>query len=640
MKKRMVTLLMALCLLVGLVPFRGFAAELSSEIAIAPQYEDAKNFSDGYAAVKKDGKWGYIDESGNVVVDFKYDWAGKFSEGVAITMILEERAYGYGDTEMVYVAHLIDTKGMDVVLIDHTFDYESGGLITQWYDEEYGGMDPDTELSLDTEWFCNDGVVYAGGCVYRKDGSQILPISYDDLFKPEGWGEEYIYFDYVQATGPCVGGVIPMYAGILGGIGYRQCFYMDTQGNIIKTFAPANEVIGEGIYKVFAPDDGRILVQQIHELEQGEWDYYFHLRLGVMDMEQNWILEPAYIGGFIRLNGDYYTEYGTLTLENESNYWGAVGLNGEILVDFDYAWMGIFSQGYAPAQREDGTCIYLDTQGNTYQIGGIDGGIANVSVCGSFNDKGVAAVYDATTGTAYCILNQPVDGVFPAIRGSELINPSVYFPGYSGTGSPTTTSNVEELVVIEEDGLYGYLRLNLKALVNPFTDVNSSDYYYTPVLWALEKGITSGTSDTAFSPYDSCLRSQVVTFLWRAAGKPAPKSQVNPFVDVKPTDYYYNAVLWAVENGITYGADSTHFEPNGVCNRSQVVSFLYRAFENPPVEGTGTPFKDVQPGAWYASAVQWAVKEGIAYGLSESEFGPNDTCNRSQVVTFLYRAYN
>ena len=177
-------------------------------------------------------------------------------------------------------------------------------------------------------------------------------------------------------------------------------------------------------------------------------------------------------------------------------------------------------------------------------------------------------------------------------------------------------------------------------LENPFKDVKPSDFYYTPVLWALENNITSGTASDEFSPYDSCLRSQVVTFLWRAAGKPKTESTRNPFVDVKPTDYYYNAVLWAVEKGITSGADANHFEPNGVCNRSQVVTFLYRAFGKPPVGNVRNPFTDVSSGDWYASAVLWAVREGITSGLSTTKFGPNDACNRSQVVTFLYRAYN
>ena len=178
------------------------------------------------------------------------------------------------------------------------------------------------------------------------------------------------------------------------------------------------------------------------------------------------------------------------------------------------------------------------------------------------------------------------------------------------------------------------------SVVTAFDDVKSSDYYYDPVLWALDQGITSGLTPTRFSPNDACLRSQVVTFLWRANGEPRATSRNNPFVDVKTTDYFYEAVLWAVEKGITTGADATHFEPNITCNRSQVVTFLYRAFGKPSVSNVSNPFTDVSAGDWYASAVLWAMKKGITNGLSASKFGPNDLCNRSQVVTFLYRAYH
>ena len=175
--------------------------------------------------------------------------------------------------------------------------------------------------------------------------------------------------------------------------------------------------------------------------------------------------------------------------------------------------------------------------------------------------------------------------------------------------------------------------------VNPFTDVSANDYYYESVLWAVKNGITSGITPTTFAPFDLCLRSQAVTFLWRAAGKPEPTATENPFVDVKPTDYYYTAVLWAVENGITYGIDNTHFDPNGGCNRSQVVAFLYRAFGNPPVSSANTPFSDVPANEWYSAAVQWAVANNITHGVSDTSFAPNEACNRSQIVSFLYRAY-
>lgn len=650
MKRRILTLMMTLIFLLSMIPAQAFAAEMTSEIAIAPQYEDAKSFSNGYAAVKKNGKWGYIDETGKVIVDFQYDWAGPFSEGVAIVMTLEDLVYRYGGgdsyTETAYVAHLIDAKGMDVVLTDSSFedstfpDGYSAAPVTEWYDELSGGMTPDVLTELETSWFCNGGVVYAGGPVYRKDGSQILLKSYDDLFIPDSWTWDYPYFDYYCATGPCVDGIIPMYAGLMGSAdGYGQCFYMDTQGNVLRTFTPANWDIGEGICEVFAPDDGRILALQIQEPVEDQWGFYY-TRYGVMDLGGKWIVEPEYINYYIYLGGDFYTDYGTLTLADKDGNWGAVGLNGETLVDFDYTWMSVFSEGYAAARQADGTCVYLDTQGNTYQIGGIDGGIASVSACGAFNSDGVAAVYDTATGKAYCIINQPVNGVFPAIKGSDLMDPSVYFPGYDGTGTPSATPSVEELVAIEENGLYGYLRLNLKALVNPFNDVPVGSFYYESVLWALEKGITSGTSGTSFSPNNDCLRAQVVTFLWRAAGEPTPRKTKNPFVDVNPTDFYYKAVLWAVDKGITNGTDATHFSPMGVCNRAQVVTFLHRAFGSPAAGNATSSFNDVPANSWYATPILWAVREGITNGLSSTAFGPNANCNRAQIVTFLYRAYN
>ena len=173
----------------------------------------------------------------------------------------------------------------------------------------------------------------------------------------------------------------------------------------------------------------------------------------------------------------------------------------------------------------------------------------------------------------------------------------------------------------------------------PFEDVTSSDYYYEPVLWAVDEGITDGVTETEFAPEDTCKRSQVVTFLWRAAGEPKAASRNNPFVDVKSTDYFYEAVLWAVEKGITDGMDETHFEPDGVCNRSQVVTFLYRTFGEPPVGSAANPFTDVPSHKWYATPVLWAVKEGITDGVTETSFAPEKPCTRAQVVTFLYRAY-
>jgi hypothetical protein len=172
---------------------------------------------------------------------------------------------------------------------------------------------------------------------------------------------------------------------------------------------------------------------------------------------------------------------------------------------------------------------------------------------------------------------------------------------------------------------------------NPFTDVKSGSYYYDAVLWAVEQGVTAGTSETTFSPDEGCTRAQVVTFLWRAAGKPDPASSKSPFSDVKEGAYYYNAVLWAVEKGITNGTSDKTFSPDETCTRAQIVTFLWRYEGQPAPAGTSNPFADVKPNAYFGSAVLWAVEKGITNGTSATTFDPEDTCTRAQVVTFLYR---
>jgi hypothetical protein len=169
-----------------------------------------------------------------------------------------------------------------------------------------------------------------------------------------------------------------------------------------------------------------------------------------------------------------------------------------------------------------------------------------------------------------------------------------------------------------------------------FTDVSAGAYYADAVAWAVDEGITGGTSPTTFTPNAPCNRGQVVTFLWRAQGKPEPKTQKNPFTDVSESSYYYKAVLWAYENGITGGTSPTTFSPGTPCTRAQVVTFLWRT-EKKPSAPAGSSFNDVSAGAYYATAVAWAVDEGITGGTTPATFSPDRACTRAQVVTFLYR---
>ena len=173
---------------------------------------------------------------------------------------------------------------------------------------------------------------------------------------------------------------------------------------------------------------------------------------------------------------------------------------------------------------------------------------------------------------------------------------------------------------------------------SPFVDVVSSDWFYAPVMWAVENNITGGIGNNCFGPDNTCVRGQVVTFMWAAAGKPEPKTTVNPFVDVYETDYYYKAVLWAVENNITGGIGNDCFGPLNPCTRNQVVTFLYAAAGKPEIKADQSDFADVATTDWFCKPVMWAVENGITSGIGEGCFGPENPCTRSHIVTFLYKA--
>ena len=203
----------------------------------------------------------------------------------------------------------------------------------------------------------------------------------------------------------------------------------------------------------------------------------------------------------------------------------------------------------------------------------------------------------------------------------------------------------KEIKLTEKNGKYTFTMPASKVTVeamfkaagnNPFIDVPAGSYYEDAVIWAVGKGITTGTSATTFNPNGICTRAQAVTFLWRAAGSPAPKTKVMPFADVKAGSYYYDAVLWAVENGITKGTSETMFSPDATCSRAQIVTFLWRS-QKSPAAGTANPFTDVKASAYYADAVLWAVKEDVTKGTTNTTFSPDANCTRAQIVTFIWR---
>lgn len=231
--------------------------------------------------------------------------------------------------------------------------------------------------------------------------------------------------------------------------------------------------------------------------------------------------------------------------------------------------------------------------------------------------------YSSTTDAG--TKNYDLDEVYytPYSKASKAYEEVLTFTCYGETASETLT---------------GVLTIKVGENVT-FTDVKSDDYFYDAVVWAVNEGITNGITTTTFCPDMSCDRAQVVTFLWRAAGEPTPTSSYMPFTDVDKDDYYYEAVLWAVQEGITEGTSKTTFSPKMTVTRGQVVTFLWRALGEKTVTTTN-PFTDIQSSDYFYSAVLWAVKNDITNGMTTTTFMPEYGCTRGQIVTFLYRAYN
>ena len=323
-------------------------------------------------------------------------------------------------------------------------------------------------------------------------------------------------------------------------------------------------------------------------------------------------------GGTAEGNPDTYTiETRTFTLKNptKSGYtftgWSGTGLTGEnnLTVTIEKGSTG--DRSYTAHWRYNGSGHSY----SYYTIKATAGAGGSISPSGNVSVReGRDQTFTITPDKGYAVANVKIDGK------------SI------GAVKSYTFENVSRTHTIEVI----FMKANGNPQTGVFVDVATGSYYEDAVDWAVENGITKGTDDTHFSPDGICTRAQAVTFLWRTAGSPASKTSTMPFTDVPVGSYYYDAVLWAVENGITKGTSDTTFSPNMTCSRAQIVTFLWRS-EKSPAAGTANPFADVKSTAYYADAVLWAVKENITKGTTSTTFSPNADCTRAQIVTFLWR---
>ena len=348
---------------------------------------------------------------------------------------------------------------------------------------------------------------------------------------------------------------------------------------------------------------------------------------------------PVFAGGAFEntVLTAWYPEFnGTWTQEVRQNYGGTVTWKLPE-VPHEHSYEAVVT---APTCTEGGyttyTCICGDSyvSGETEKLGHDYVGEIIEPTC----TEGGYTLYTCSR----CGLSYMEDPVEPGHKwdGGTVTAPTCTEPG--GTVYTCTACGekfVDEASRVEalgHDFVNGDCSRCDEVLETVFTDVAAGAFYFDPVLWAVEKGITTGTAATTFDPNGQCMRAVVVTFLWRAAGSPEPSKTENPFTDVRETDFYYKAVLWAVEKGITNGLSATAFGPGQLCNRAQVVTFLWRTMGE-PASNAQVSFADVLDGQFYSTAVAWAVENGITNGISSTAFGVGGICNRAQVVTFLYR---
>jgi len=547
MKKKILCTLLASVLTFG-CPVSAFAAEITATaIPNSRNLEGWGDFSDGMCLVMQNrSKLGYINTAGKVVISPKYTYANNFSEGKAMVVI---------DNKVCY----INKTGNVVISTGLNYNYDEYGWASHGETEFKNGM----------------------ACVYG----------------PNGWGS-------INATGKIV---IPFQFDtpyFFNEKGIAQVFlkgemnYIDRKGNLL--FPTGYLSIGE-------QKDGTWIGIRQDQLSHAGFMHSEYDSYDLLDAKGNVIKTNVKTSAgknydMIALAQATLDDYGLSKDRYLSISTPVEGIaRASLLYDVAVA-------NYGGARN-----VYIDTK-------------TCKEIAGPFNQandfrEGYALVSkDVTDGLVtysyYGLINTKGQTVLP-LEYDPAINSKGLSEGYMLAKKNGT------LYLIKNTGHKG-----------GFTDVSSADYFYKPVKWAVEKGITSGVSDTSFAPNQTCTRGQIISFLWRAAGSPQP-SISNPYTDVKNTDYFCKAALWAYEQGM---ADSPFFSPNAPCTRAMAVEFMWK-YDGMPAYSTQTPFKDIESTADYAEAIAWALDSSITSGTSETTFSPDSTCTRGQIVTFLYRGF-
>ncbi|MGI6028053.1 MAG: WG repeat-containing protein [Candidatus Heteroscillospira sp.] len=637
MKKRLMSVMLAAVLLLSVLSPAALAASFDIETIVSPKYEAVGNFSDGLAAVKQDGKWGYIDESGKMAISPRFDYAGQFSEGVAVVAELKETVHGEGTeyeyTDIYYELNLVDTDG-NVTELYYLLGEDTREI-------SYGDFDYLVEAGAN--WFCQNGVICVNGTAYTAEGEQILP-------KTElngSWGA----FDYFYQTGPCVGGVIPMkasYAYEDGG--EMQCFFMDAEGNVLRTFPMFDSGEERGITSAYAPEQGRIIAWYGGYDEDWNWVS----RCGAMDLNGNWVIQPQYVSFRYMLSGRFFCD-GLWTVENEEGLFGAVDKDGRVVIPMQYDFMGSFTEGLCSVKK-DGEAYYIDQNNNAVKPADLQGAAAQAESASHFSG-GIAAVYTDKDGQAYCIQNVMKNGMLAAVPGTEKLGSEVYFPGHEeGSDDYGTVASIGDIIAIVENNKWGFARLTFHL---DLPDESSMDSWaYDEVCKAIEAGLVPNELQNQYKT--NITRADFALLFMEVASEITGKSvdelvksttgkelddivKEHPFIDTADRN-----IVAANAMGIINGRGNGIFDPYATITRQDAATLVLRAAVaikadamdvwGDKIAAANIEFNDGAAFAPYAQeAIEVMAALDVMKGVGNNSFAPTATYTRQQSFMTAYR---
>lgn len=573
--------------------------------------------SDGMVAVAQEinGEelWGFVDTNGNVVVQPQYVEVGDFSDGLAMVSkrgpdIVENNELMGPITRQTYKYGFIDKAGKEVIpLIYDSVSYtdvHSGDSFLGFMTRRYGFSEGLVSVEKDGKW----GVIDTSGntVIPFTDKYGSIGSFHDGLACVSVYDKYWIpKYGYIDKTGKLI---IPVnydlaedFSDGYAQVGISQSQYgnrlhgvIDTKGNVVVPIQyPNMGQINEGMVSVSVGyDNGTI-----------KW--------GFCDMTGKLVVPMIYSRVYDYQEGFAVVAMPDERFSNESQRrYGFINKQGEVVVPIQYSGAESYQDGIAVVSQN----VY------EYVVGMVDGPLTA---------DGTSPTQRAFDGEPkYICIDRNGKEVFshsPKGINRRVGNGDTKFYGEYGIIKDWET---DQYIIIKNPC---YQKQVTPTPVGNFKDVLSTDYYADAVTWAIDKGITSGTSTTTFSPNETCSTAQIITFLWRANGSPAPSS-TNPFSDLPDDQYYTKAAIWAHEKGLMSG---TEFGANTPCTRSNVVTYLWK-LAGKPTAGANS-FSDVPASTDYAQAVAWAVSKGVTSGTSNTTFSPSDICTRGQIVTFLHR---